>query len=88
MIKSTHKSLNDYIDTYFQEKEIENKTFEIETDKFDHFIDTETVIEIIKKSKLSVKEQIVDKLIEIDLYNSSVNDFLKYIAKGYVKTNY
>lgn len=82
-------SVDRYIERFFEEKELENKTFEIKHRGNTHLIDSETIIDIIKEGvSHGEKKQIADTLIKIDFANGDINHFLEHLATGYVKTNY
>jgi hypothetical protein len=75
-----------YLQWFFEEKEIPFKIFEI-ADKSNtiHYIDTNVVIENILSTTSTEQSQIATILRKIDFKNGDVNHFLKYLAHGMVK---
>ena len=88
MINLSHTNLNDYLERFFEEKEIEYKQFEIKQGGLKHIISTEQIIRLIKQSSREEKNQIVNVLRKIDFKNGNVEDFLEHLAEGFIKTNY
>jgi hypothetical protein len=80
--------MNLYLEMFFEEKEIHNELYEIDHDGVMHFIDTETIITMIKRCGDEEKRKIVDILEEIDYKNGDIQHFLKHLAIGFVKMNY
>jgi nicotinic acid phosphoribosyltransferase len=78
-------STTDYLNNFFDEKQITYEMFEI-VDKSGilHIIDTDYVIETIKVCRQSEQNKIALVLRKIDFKNGSVNHFLKYLAIGIV----
>lgn len=70
--------------TFFEEKDLEYKSWEIEYRGQTHFIDNEVVIENILNAPKSEKEKISEVLFKIDFANGDVNDFLKHLANGLI----
>jgi hypothetical protein len=77
-----------YFELFFEEKEIRYELFEIEHNEEMHFIDTDFVIELIKKAPAREQDQIANTLRKIDFVNGNVNHFLKFLAEAYIKTQY
>lgn len=77
-----------FFDQFFEEKGVKNDIFVIEVNEKFFFIESDTVIDMIKK--FSPKQQtIIERHLRIyDLLNRNINDFLKKIATDYVKKNY
>ncbi len=88
MINLSHTNLNDYLERFFEEKEIEYKQFEIKQGDLKHIISTEQVIRLIKQSSREEKNKIVNVLRKIDFKNGKVENFLEHLAEGFIKTNY
>jgi hypothetical protein len=77
-----------YFDRFFAEKEIPFQTFEVEFEGMVHFIDNETVIDLVKETKGGERKSIESTLRKIDFANGDVNHFLRHLAEGYVKSNF
>lgn len=75
-----------YLKQFFEEKVIPYDLFEVVDGGEVHWIDNETVIELIKEAPVNEQKQIADVLRKIDFYNGNVNDFLKHLAEAFVKT--
>jgi hypothetical protein len=74
-----------YFESFFAEKEIAYELFEIEFAGQTHFIDTDFVIELIKKAPKGEQVQLRNTLVKIDFVNGNVNHFLKFLAESYIK---
>jgi hypothetical protein len=73
-----------YLKTFFKEKEIPFKQWELQDENNNfHIINNEVVIEFILKDKGNHKIY-ADTLRKIDFRNGDVNHYLLYIAKGMV----
>lgn len=78
-----------YLETFFEEKALNERTYEIEHDDMTHFVESEFVIELItKNTNAAEQEQIANILRKIDFANGDVHHFLQHLATGYVKNNY
>jgi hypothetical protein len=88
MINLSNTNLNDYLNRFFEEKEIAFKQFEIKQGDLTHIISTEEVINLIKKAPREEKNQVVNILRKIDFKNGKIEEFLQHLAEGYIKTNY
>lgn len=78
-----------YLDDFFNEKDIEPRTFEVKHDGTVHLVDNAFLIEVICQSTpRTEQEQIAGILRQIDFKNGDVNHFLAHLAEGYVKNNY
>ena len=77
-----------YIKDFFSEKQIPNEQFAIIQNRSTHLIDSEFVINLIKKSPTTEQKNISNILRKIDFQNGNINHFLKHLAEGYIKTNY
>jgi hypothetical protein len=74
-----------YLETFFEEKQLPVKSWEIECNGTVHLFDTEVVIEAIMNTPENVKAQIADVLRKIDFHNGDVNDFLEHVSLGLAK---
>lgn len=70
------------INTFFKEKDLPYKSWEIEVDEEVHFIDSDVVIEHIKTTQGEEREQIKGILSKIDFANGDVHHFLHHLATG------
>lgn len=80
--------MDKWFNRFFEEKDLPSKTFEIEHDGTIHMMDSDFVIELIKSSSPDEKTKIKEMLIRIDFRNADVNDYLRHLAVGFVKTHY
>lgn len=79
----------EWIRTFFDEKDVPVVKWTFEHNGDVHYIDNYDMLEIIIEGlDRKTQAQIKEKLVQIDFYNKDVNDFMKYLAKGYVETNY
>ena len=82
------EQLDNYIEFFFSEKEIEPVEYEIEYNGLKHFINTAYVIESIKAAPENEKKAIVRELKKIDFFNSDVNRYFSFLAELLVKEKY
>ncbi|AFM40468.1 hypothetical protein Desaci_1451 [Desulfosporosinus acidiphilus SJ4] len=80
--------MDKWFETFFEEKDMPFKTFEIEHHGTIHLIDSDFVIKLIKTCSEEEKKAIQEMLIRIDFRNGDVNDYLHHLAVGYVKTHF
>ena len=70
---------------FFEEKELQEVVWEIETSQGWNIISSTKVIEwILSLEEGEQKEKIKQKIREIDFQNGNINNFLKHIAKWLV----
>lgn len=82
------KRLDEYLENFFEEKDLGDKLYKIEHKQDTHFIGTDIVIDLIKNSSYSEKQTIINTLRQIDFKNGDVHHYLEFLAGAYVKTNY
>lgn len=80
--------MNQYFTKFFQEKNLPYVQFEIEHNGQLHIIDNETIVEIIKNTAGQEAKTIKNTLVVLDFRNANINDYLRHLAQGYIKTNY
>ena len=77
--------MKDWFEGFFEEKELETMTWEIEDNKGNtHIITNEIVVEHIQASPEEEQRKIKDILVKIDFANGDVNHFLNHLAKAIV----
>lgn len=79
---------DNYLERFFEEKEIPFAVWEISHNEELHIIDNEEVIKMIKEAPDQEKKGIVSNLRKIDFMNGNINHFLHFLAKSYVKVNF
>jgi hypothetical protein len=79
---------NEYLEKFFEEKEIPYKMFEIKHKGEVHLIDNDFIIELIKKAPAVEKKAIGNMLRKIDFLNGNVNHYLEHLANGYINQRY
>lgn len=76
---------NEYIENFFDEKEIEAIDFELYDKKgVWNLVPTEVVIEFIKGLPYKAKNQVASMILRIDVVNGRVEDYLKHIAQNMI----
>ncbi len=85
------KELQEYFKTFFEEKDLEFKQWEL-TDKQGnlHLINSDVIKEFLTTGEaVNVKdlESVKTKIVEIDFANGDINLFLRYIAQ-FIINNY
>jgi hypothetical protein len=74
---------------FFEEKELEPRTFVVRHRDQLHLIDTNFLIDVIvNHTPRHEQEQIRAIIARIDFRNGDVNHFLEHLAKGYVHANF
>lgn len=71
-----------FLRDFFAEKEIPEKTFEVEGDFGVNFISNAVVVEHMAGVSADEAEQIEGVLRKIDFHNGDVNHFLAHLAKA------
>ncbi len=79
---------NQYLDRFFEEKEIPFQLFNIDHNGQTHFVENSFIIEVIKNATITEKETISNTLRQIDFHNGDVNHYLQHLATAYIKHNY
>ena len=77
-----------YIEKFFEEKEIPYQLWELEHNEETHIIDNEDIIKLIKEAPYQEQKAIADMLRQLDFYNKDINHYLKHLAMAYIKTNF
>lgn len=77
----------EYLQRFFEEKELEEKVYAVEHGRNLHFIESGIVIDLIMESHPIEQEQIANVLRIIDFHNGDVHHFLNHLAKGFIKTH-
>ena len=77
----------DFFTTFFDEKDLVEKTYEVEIDGTWHLIPTSIVIQQIKSASEADKKKIEMVLRKLDFLNGDIHYFLKHLAKG-IAANY
>ena len=76
-----------YLTTFFAEKDVPERGFEIDTDDGFHIIPNVVVLEHIAITSKGEKDAIASVIRKIDFANGDVNDFLRHLA-GAIAANY
>ncbi|WP_373896341.1 hypothetical protein [Virgibacillus sp. CBA3643] len=79
---------NSFFRTMVEEKGIIFNSFEVEVNGMVHMMDVEQIIELIESAPDHETKEIKDKFSQIDFYNGDLMDFIKFLAKSFIKTNY
>lgn len=77
-----------YIERFFEEKDLPYVIWELEHNEESHIIDNEDVIKLIKEAPYQEQKQVADMLRQLDFYNKDINHYLKHLATAYIKTNF
>ena len=73
-----------YLETFFQEKQLPEVNWELTGPSGTNFISNEVVIEHILHAPLHEQKQIANVIRKIDFMNGDVNHFLKHLAGALV----
>jgi hypothetical protein len=74
---------------FFEEKEIEHRTFHVSHNEQSHMIESDFLQDvIINHTPKNEQEKIRAVIAQIDFRNGDVNHFLEHLANAYVKTNF
>lgn len=77
-----------WLNTFIEEKELENEIYKIEHNGYIHYVQLNTVLDLIRISATEEKKKIKEKIIQIDFYNGDLHHFFRYLAEAYIKINY
>ena len=77
----------DFFTTFFDEKDLVEKTYEVEINGTWHLIPTSIVIQQIKTASGADKKKIEMVLRKLDFLNGDIHHFLKHLAVG-IAANY
>lgn len=83
-----NSNFNTWFETFISEKEIPYSMFELDHNNEIHFIDSDTVIDLIKNASPGEQKTIKNALVYLDFRNADINDYLKHLAICYLKSNY
>jgi hypothetical protein len=83
-----NQSFHEWFETFLSEKNLSFEVFEIEIEQQIHMINSETVIDLIKKASPEDQRAIKRMLVALDFRNADINDYLKHLGKGYIVSNY
>lgn len=83
-----NSKFNEWFDTFIYEKGILFSLYTIEHNGENHFIDSDAVIDLIKKASSDEQKTIKNMLVRIDFANACVHDYFKHLGKCYILTNY
>jgi len=72
----------DFFTTFFKEKDLVEKTYEVEINGTWHLIPTSIVIQQIKAASGADKKKIEMVLRKLDFLNGDIHHFLKHLAVG------
>lgn len=74
---------------FFEEKEIEHRTFAVEHNGTVHMVESDFLQTIIiDHTPTGEQMQIRAIIAQIDFRNEDVNHFLEHLAQGYIKSNF
>lgn len=82
------KRLDNYLKNFFEEKQLDNRVYEVIHEGEHHFIETEALIDYIKQAPYNEKKTIVDTLRKIDFANGDTHHYLKFLAEAFIRHNY
>ncbi|MGO4185416.1 hypothetical protein AB4Z17_30060 [Paenibacillus sp. TAF43_2] len=74
---------------FFEEKDLEHRTYSIKHNGSVHMIEYDFLIDVITKHTPDHEQKkILGIIVQIDFKNGDIHHFLEQLATGYVKTNY
>ena len=76
------KFRDNYLDTFFTEKDIREKVYRVKGPKNTHSIPTGVVLEHIALTTGRERDQIKDLIRKIDFRNGDIHHFFEHLAKG------
>lgn len=71
-----------------EEKDLLDEVITIEHDGFIHFMEVPVLLNLIEKTSKEQKLQIKNVFSVIDFKNGNLMDYLNFLAKAYISTNY
>lgn len=73
------------LEKFFEEKDIPTTYWQIQHEGTTHHIDSDCVIELILKTQGNERNKIAGTLFKLDFTNSSITDYLFYLAECMIK---
>ena len=70
------------LQTFFKEKDFENRVYSVEANGLNHTITTDVVIAAILRSQGAEREGIINVLQQLDFKNGNFHHFFEHLAKG------
>ena len=87
--KVSDKKMRENLRIFFEEKNLAYKMFEIEHKGKIHFIDSETVQDmILNQTPTKELDKIFNMIIQIDFRNGDINHYLEHLAKCFIMVQY
>jgi len=81
MLYDEYMTSTTYLKTFFAEKDLNDRLYEVESPNGDvHFISTEIVIEHIFAASSDEQTKIADIIRKIDFHNGDIHHFLTHLA--------
>lgn len=71
-----------------EEKGILMDSFIVEVDGLAHMMNVDQIIHLIERAPEHEQKQIKNTFSKIDFYNGDLMDYIKFLAKAFIKTNY
>lgn len=84
----SEQSFNQWLDTFIEEKQLPDETFQIEHNGEVHYFENQLVFDLIRKAPKSEQEGFKSMIVKLDFLNANINDYLKHLAKGYIALHY
>lgn len=76
-----------WFNTFLEEKRLTYSLYEFDVNGTTHFMDSETVIDLIKRADFAEQDFIKLQIVKIDFLNGDIHHFFKHLAKCYVQTH-
>lgn len=73
-----------YLETFFEEKNLGYRMYEVPHEGDTHMIDSDTVIQLILAANNTEQTQIAQIIRKIDFANGDIHHFLAHLATGYI----
>lgn len=71
-----------------EEKGILLDSFQVEVDGLVHMMNVEQIIQLIEYAPEHEQKHIKDTFSKIDFHNGDIMDYIKFLAKAFIKMNF
>ena len=78
----SHPSQLMRLQTFFKEKDFENRVYSVEVNGLHHTITTDVVIAAIHRSQGTQRQRIINILQQLDFKNGDFHHFFQHLARG------
>jgi hypothetical protein len=87
--EETMSTVQQALKRFFEEKELEDRTFAVDHNDFMHMVESDFLKDIIVNHTPTIEQkQIWTIITKSDFKDGDINHFLGHLATGYIRTNF